>query len=120
MKKLSILLFAGILLSTMSMAQSRNDLKGPKAKNYKHWKHEESKSAILFTSEAAPKGPAAKNQKPWRNTPAVIESAQLVDLSTTRTRVTGPKAKNSEPWELKRQEVKTIASREEPIDIDRQ
>ncbi|MDF9795715.1 hypothetical protein OKW21_000978 [Catalinimonas alkaloidigena] len=115
MKKLSILLFAGILLSTMSMAQSRNDLKGPKAKNYKHWKHEDSKSAILFTSEVAPKGPAAKNQKPWRNTPEVIENAQLVDVSTTRAKVTGPKAKNTRPWEIKRQEIKTIASREDSI-----
>jgi hypothetical protein len=115
MKKLLILLFAGLFISTTyTMAQSRNDLKGPKAKNYKHWKSDESRTAILFTSEVTPKGPAAKNQKVWRNTPVTIESAQLVDMSTRRVKVTGPKAKNSKPWEREEQENKTVAKKTNP------
>lgn len=118
MKKLLILAFAGLFIgTTYSIAQSRNDLKGPKAKNYKHWENKDSKTAVLFTSEANPKGPAAKNQKLWRNTPSTIEHAQLVDMSTRRTRVTGPKAKNSEPWEIAemtKQDKKTVAKRTNP------
>ncbi|WPP51587.1 hypothetical protein [Catalinimonas niigatensis] len=114
MKKLLILLFIGVFVSTVSIAQSRNDLKGPKAKNYKHWKNKDSKTAVLFTSEATPKGPAAKNQKHWRNTPSTIESAQLVDMSTNRAKVTGPKAKNSKPWELVEQDKETVVKRVNP------
>ncbi len=100
MKKFLFILFIGVFVSTYATAQSKKDLKGPKAKNYKHWKHDDQKKTVLFTSESTPKGPAAKNQKPWKNTPATIEREQLVDLSGTRTKVTGPKAKNSRPWEL--------------------
>jgi len=99
MKKIIFILPIFVFISSLGMAQSKNDLKGPKAKNYKHWKHDDSSSALLFTAEEeTKKGPAAKNQKVWRNNPATIQSAQAVDLSST-PRLKGPKAKNTPPTE---------------------
>jgi hypothetical protein len=97
MKKLILLFFAGILLTTISYAQNRNGLTGPKAKNYKSWqdksKSDEASTAYTTTSKQLT-GPQAKN-KHLRKSQAPVEYTAVSTLD--RPAVTGPKAKNWKP-----------------------
>ncbi|MEP2025539.1 MAG: hypothetical protein ABJH98_04560 [Reichenbachiella sp.] len=98
MKKL-IFVFATLFIAcTVSQAQSKNDLKGPKAKNYKVWQ-DDSKSAVVYTDadQTAVKGPEAKNQKVWADATA-DENKVTIKRDTRKNSLKGPAAKNFKPW----------------------
>lgn len=84
---------AGLLAFNVSEAQ---DLKGPKAKNYKPWKGQ-AKTATLEVKidEPSLKGPAFKNKKAWESQANKVE---ITTSSNTKEKVTGPKAKNRKVW----------------------
>lgn len=98
MKKLSITLFAVIFVCAFGQAQSKNDLKGPKAKNYKVWQ-DDSQSVNVFTetNQTAVKGPEAKNQKVWADSTAE-ENKVTIKRDTRKNNLKGPAAKNFKPW----------------------
>ncbi|HLT08697.1 MAG TPA: hypothetical protein VK014_14290 [Cyclobacteriaceae bacterium] len=93
MKKLSCLLVAGLLVFGVSEAQ---DVKGPKAKNYKPWKEQAKKGTIVvYADEPAVKGPSYKNKKAWE---AEAVKVNITSPTESRQQVTGPKAKNRKVW----------------------
>lgn len=86
------------LLSFGGMAQDRNDLKGPKAKNFKPWQSE-GEGATLHTSVKSERltGPEAKNSKPWQT--EVREFNTVATPRLNRNELKGPRAKNLKPWQ---------------------
>lgn len=80
------------------VTKERKWLKGPAAKNYKHWKKDNSASSIAVTTSSKPKlmGPAAKNYKPWKDN--TVQEEQVVTVNLEKPRLLGPAAKNSKPW----------------------
>lgn len=95
MKHLIALLF--LLTMTVGLqAQSRNDLKGPAAKNYKVWQNKDQKQYAVNTQFKKERlmGPEAKNRVPWENK----DFSNLPTTQSVRKRVTGPDAKNRKPW----------------------
>jgi len=98
MKKLIFTLSALFLICVASQAQSKKDLKGPKAKNYKVWQ-DDNESATVYTSanQESIKGPEAKNQKTWTARTS-DENKIAVKRDTRRTSLKGPAAKNYKPW----------------------
>ncbi|MBU2916279.1 MULTISPECIES: hypothetical protein [Reichenbachiella] len=97
--KTIIIAFAFTLAATMSFAQSRNDLKGPAAKNYKPWKDKnKTEVSIVMKSTDADRvqGPAAKNQKAWdQDSKADFQEVALV---SRKNDLKGPAAKNQKVW----------------------
>lgn len=101
MVKFAVMVAAGFfgLESTEALGQERerNELKGPKAKNYKPWKDQARKGTLVVDINGElSKGPKAKNQKLWER------DTQKVELNTDLQPITkpkGPKAKNQKPWE---------------------
>ena len=95
MKKLICCFFAMTIFAAVSYAQTSSNLQGPKAKNYKPWKDNAEKSAVVYMAETSGKrvtGPAAKNRKPgYRNSPA---ASYLAVTSKSTDRITGVRAKN--------------------------
>jgi len=88
-----------LILGTLTMAngQSRNDLKGPKAKNFKPWMNKtELPTTIVTTDKKDLKGPEAKNLKRWRDERASNE--QIVVFGDSKPKLKGPAAKNYKPW----------------------
>lgn len=98
MKKLIFTLGALFIACTVSQAQSKNDLKGPKAKNYKVWQ-DDSKSIDVYTdaNQTAVKGPEAKNQKVWADTTS-DENRLTIKRDMRKNSLKGPAAKNYKPW----------------------
>ena len=97
------ILFATVFMfvASFSIAQDKNDLKGPAAKNYKPWMKKEKtepKKVYTLTETKKLQGPLAKNKKSWKKKDANYKEVKLV---STRPRVTGPKAKNAKPWDDK-------------------
>lgn len=99
MKKLSITLCALIFVCAIGQAQSKNDLKGPKAKNYKVWA-DDSETVQVYTvaNQETVKGPEAKNQKPWKAQTAA-ENKVAIKRDTKKSSLKGPSAKNYKPWQ---------------------
>ncbi|MEP0369069.1 MAG: hypothetical protein ABJN36_06165 [Cyclobacteriaceae bacterium] len=98
MKKLIPFLFFALFISTYTMAQSRTDLKGPAAKNYKPWQNKEKSDVVYVVSTAEKKqGPAAKNAKVWDRKES--DQVLVVDMTSEPKKLKGPAAKNSKPWE---------------------
>ena len=97
MKTLSLLLI--LLLSFSINAQSRNDLKGPAAKNYKPWKYPKQYTGILVAqaSDRAEKGPRAKNRKAWDRDVVLLEGNRV--RYPKKEKLKGPAAKNRKPWD---------------------
>ena len=93
MRRFIYLFVAGLLAFNASAAQ---ELKGPKAKNYKPWK-EQSKTGILVVNadESAVKGPAFKNKKVWETQADKVEITPKVG---NKEDITGPKGKNRKVW----------------------
>lgn len=94
MRRFTYLFVAGLLAFNVSQAQ---ELKGPKAKNYKPWK-EQARTAtleVVKADEPSVKGPAFKNKKAWKNQATKVEVTHQPD---SKERVTGPKAKNRKLW----------------------
>ena len=99
MKKVILSSLILMLVSSISYSQSyKNDLKGPKAKNYKPWKNtEKAENNIVYTdTQTKPEGLKAKNHKPWENK----ENQDYVAanyIEAKKSRLMGPKAKNYKP-----------------------
>lgn len=81
---------------TGATAQDRNELKGPKHKNYKPWKSEKTEKLIVTTDRNDNKGPEAKNYKPWKDADEDLSGRQLVDTSMEEP-LKGPMRKNARP-----------------------
>lgn len=98
MKKLIFTLSAIFFVCTVNQAQSKNDLKGPKAKNYKVWQ-DDSPSTTVYTSsnQITPKGPEAKNQNAWEKTTSDKNKVAIV-RDSRKNSLKGPAAKNFKPW----------------------
>lgn len=99
MKRTLIFICCLTFFSGVAFSQSRTDLKGPKAKNYKPWKYEANATEVQseIAETVAVKGPKAKNQKVWREE----DAKNYVTVSTEgdqKTSLKGPKAKNYKPW----------------------
>ena len=84
-----------LMLAFSATAQSRNELKGPKAKNYKVWENDEPAKPVLFKTGESTKGAKAKNQRPLerKNGETVV-----ANTSGTTKKLQGPAAKNKKPW----------------------
>jgi hypothetical protein len=93
MMRFTYLLVAGLLAFNVSQAQ---ELKGPKAKNYKPWKEQARTGSLAVNAEEpSVKGPAFKNKNVWKSQAAKVEVTHQPD---TKEHVTGPKAKNRKIW----------------------
>jgi len=93
MMRFTYLFVAGMLAFNVTEAQ---DLKGPKAKNYKPWKAQaKTATLVVKTDEPSLKGPAFKNKKAWESQANTVE---VLPQSHQKERVTGPKAKNRKLW----------------------
>jgi len=84
------------MVAGFASAQSKNELKGPKAKNYKPWQNERAATEVYSTPDDADiKGPTAKNN---RFTGAADESETTVAAVNTEHKrfnnLQGPNAKN--------------------------
>lgn len=91
-----ILVLGFIFISTAAFAQKRNDLKGPKHKNFKPWEHKAEPTLFYVGSDKKGlKSPEFKNYKPWQNK---NKTSKIVATASTRPKVTGPKYKNYKPW----------------------
>lgn len=99
MKKLIFILTVSLAVCTVAQAQSKNDLKGPKAKNYKVWE-DDSPAIVVYTdaNKEVVKGPEAKNKKAWE-TSTTDENKVVIKRDTKRTSLKGPAAKNYKPWQ---------------------
>lgn len=98
MKKLLFILGVSIVTFSVSQAQSKNDLKGPKAKNYKIWQDDSQPvTVITVASKEQLRGPAAKNRKPW-TVSATEKNKVAIVRNTRRSQLKGPAAKNYKPW----------------------
>ena len=96
MIRFTCMLAAGLLAFNVSNAQSPQNLKGPKAKNYKPWKERARTGAVMVKlDEPALKGPVFKNQKARDSQ---FNKAELETQLKMRDRITGPKAKNKKVW----------------------
>lgn len=94
MKRFTYLFVAGLLAFNLSEAQ---ELKGPKAKNYKPWK-EQSRTGTLVVNADEPsvKGPAFKNKKAGDS--QGDKKIAITPQAGVKENVTGPKAKNRKIW----------------------
>lgn len=93
MMRFTYMVVAGLLAFNVSEAQ---DLKGPKAKNYKPWKGQaKTTTLVVKTDEPAQKGPAYKNKKAWD---AQANKVEITPQAGVKENVTGPKAKNRKAW----------------------
>ncbi len=93
MTRFTYLFLAGLLAFNVSEAQ---ELKGPKAKNYKPWKKQAITATLVTkTDESSLKGPAFKNKKNWESQ---ANRAEVTLQSNTKRQITGPKAKNRKLW----------------------
>ncbi|UXX77644.1 hypothetical protein N7E81_09710 [Reichenbachiella carrageenanivorans] len=99
MKKLIFTLTVCLAVCAVTQAQSKNDLKGPKAKNYKVWQ-DDSPSIVVYTdaNKEVVKGPEAKNKKVWE-TSTTNKDKVVIKRDTQRTSLKGPAAKNYKPWQ---------------------
>lgn len=98
MKKIIVFVFGLLLASGVGFAQTA-DVKGPKAKNTKPWKHNREKTTIILAGGKDDRtvGPKAKNE---RN----IEAESQIVLTETndlepsgKSKKMGPNAKNQKP-----------------------
>ena len=85
-------------LASQVVAQAKNDLKGPEAKNFKPWQSANAGVRLYSKVELnVVKGPLAKNAKPWKTQPG--ELRVLSQAKPNRNELKGPKAKNFKPWQ---------------------
>lgn len=89
MKRKTILLIGLIAMSSIAFSQTRNDFKGPKAKNYQAWKHsvETTDVEIVDNQDEVVKGPKAKNRN---------QSLQAADATADENKRATPKLLNNE------------------------
>jgi len=110
MKKIIIPIALIMFFALSSEAQSRNQLKGPKAKNYKPWMNKEkSQTAFVVKNVETKQGPEAKNNKVWSDENKNAETL-AVNFGSAKTSLKGPKAKNYKPWEQNATEANDPAS----------
>ena len=96
----SIMVLGFMAISGIAFSQSRNDFKGPQAKNYKAWQHsvETTEVQIASDQEDLRTGPQAKNKINSLLSTASSEEATTVTttnlINNARLGMVGPKAKN--------------------------
>ena len=77
-----------------SFGQSKNDLKGPAAKNYKPWKDKTIGSPLVTQTQTNKlSGPEAKNAKAWEK-----NNTYMVAVKAVANKPKGLKAKNNKVW----------------------
>jgi hypothetical protein len=105
MKKIIIpFLILSFFVATTSIAQSRTQLKGPAAKNYKPWQDNSKTSKTYLTHSVEIKqGPEAKNAKVWSKKNK-SEEAIVINMTSKPQNLKGPEAKNRTPWAEQRSE----------------
>ncbi|UII27167.1 hypothetical protein LVD15_01710 [Fulvivirga maritima] len=81
--------FAAIFSS--AQAQSKQHIKGPKAKHAKPWKHT---TAVVSHKPVKLQGAEAKNADVWKKE----EQESTIITSSSNNRLKGPKAKNNKIW----------------------
>ena len=87
-----------VSLASQVVAQRKNDLKGPAAKNFKPWQSTDTGIKLYSKAELqVVQGPSAKNAKPWETQPG--EFRVLSQAQPNRNELKGPKAKNFKPWQ---------------------
>lgn len=91
---LTTVLFTLVVFS--ASAQSKNELKGPKAKNFKVWESSQEAAPVYFKTGAVAKGPQAKNLRPADRKSGALAVA---DTQGTVEKLQGPAAKNNKVWE---------------------
>ncbi|WP_152286527.1 hypothetical protein [Flavicella marina] len=86
-----------ILVGVGMNAQSRNDLKGPAAKNYKPWQHKTKTVEITSSSthQQSLRSHEHKNYKPWKDN---SERTKIEVVSSNKHKLRSPEAKNYKPW----------------------
>lgn len=95
-----IMLIGFMAISGIAFSQSRNDFKGPQAKNYKAWQHSVETTDVNIVSdlEDVKKGPKAKNTINGLLDTASSEDATVITssnlINNPRLGLVGPKAKN--------------------------
>ena len=95
MKK-SLLIMAFFGLALVGYSQTKGDLKGPAAKNFKPWNS--TMSIAMLTSvedKEVLQGPARKNQKPQALN---NQLTRVVAVGSKRNGLKGPARKNYKPW----------------------
>ncbi|MFY0688542.1 MAG: hypothetical protein JXQ90_15305 [Cyclobacteriaceae bacterium] len=104
MKRYSLLLIAIYFGASMVVAQSRNSLKGPAAKNYKPWKYEQVDKAVYTVDKEDVKGAAAKNQRAGNQE---LDTSILIPVvfNNPKQGLKGPMAKNYKPWNIEKQTI---------------
>ena len=104
MRKTFLFTLALTFVAGVAFSQSKSDLKGPKAKNYKIWKDDGRKESVAVVSAPNSKkritGPAAKNRKLWQKS-AQPQTYFAVNFPGPN-RLKGPKAKNFKRWQAER------------------
>lgn len=99
MRRRWIMLLGFMAISGIAFSQSRNDFKGPQAKNYKAWQHsvETTDVGIVANQADVTKGPQAKNKIHSLLSTAKEEATVVTTpniLNNPRLGIVGPKAKN--------------------------
>ncbi|NIJ46292.1 hypothetical protein FHR24_002776 [Wenyingzhuangia heitensis] len=87
-----------IMVGSSMVAQTKNNLQGPEAKNYKPWQHKTESTTVVSTSNKQKlTGPAYKNYKPWQdNNP---QKSYAIVTDNRRNKLKGPAYKNYKPWQ---------------------
>lgn len=95
MKKTLITTTLITVIAVMVNAQTRTELKGPAAKNYKVWEDTSAPTPVYFSADAKLAGPEAKNVAVWQQD----NENKILVVSKKREKMLGPEAKNFKPWE---------------------
>ncbi|MFC2127858.1 hypothetical protein ACFLRU_05705 [Bacteroidota bacterium] len=101
MKRLIPIFIIAIFLIPMSniSAQSKNQLRSPKAKNYKAWQDKNKSSLVLVTqNKKTLKSPEAKNYKPWKVKSTQESEKYVVSINKRKRKLRSPEVKNYKPW----------------------
>ena len=99
----NLIWIVAILVGVGLNAQSRNDLKGPAAKNYKPWKDILKSRALLVTKSSKKlRSPSVKNFKPWK----MEKNKNIIEVSfgSEKNKLRSPQAKNYKAWAHRKRE----------------
>ncbi|WP_373521051.1 hypothetical protein [Aquiflexum sp.] len=96
MKKIVLIFVTFLFTIAITHAQELRELKGPAAKNYKPWKHQQKSSVVILNvNPSEKKGPEFKNVRIWKDDSEVV----AINLETkSQERKTGSGVKNRKPW----------------------
>lgn len=99
MKRFLLIFTTCMLFTPFVNAQKRNDLTGPRAKNYVPWRNNSEKPAVIYIVKTdRVTGPQAKNKKHWIKSQKPEEREYVNITTSSRHNLKGPRAKNHNPW----------------------